>query len=215
MIGKASIVLEFKRVLSSGAIVQAKIWRLPSPTEERPHGYKYSLFMVVRESASSATTTKLAKAIIGIIVTPKRSTASFRLSACWTILETTSQRRSTVSEIRIRVEDTDAFFERTLASARKIDAGDHSLRPAELSFENAGMMFDILSTNRWALLNRLRSVGPTSIRALAKALGRDYRGVHSDVSKLLEAGLIGRDDNGKISVPWSKITAEVFLGAAA
>lgn len=106
-----------------------------------------------------------------------------------------------MSEIRIRIEDTDAFFERALATARRIDAGDYSSRSAELSFENAGMMFEILTTNRWALLNKLRSLGPSSIRALEKALGRDYRGVHSDVSKLLDVGLIERDGEGKISVP--------------
>lgn len=41
---KALLVLEFKRVLSSGAIVEARIWQLPAPTGERPHGFKYSLF---------------------------------------------------------------------------------------------------------------------------------------------------------------------------
>ena len=41
---RASIVFEAKRVLENGAIVQAKIWKLPAPTPERPHGLKYSLF---------------------------------------------------------------------------------------------------------------------------------------------------------------------------
>lgn len=120
-----------------------------------------------------------------------------------------------MNEIRIRVESTDEFFERALEAARRLDAGDFTPQPAELSFQDPGMMFDLLSSNRWALLNRLRSIGPSSIRALAKALGRDYRGVHADVSKLLEAGLVERDENGKILVPWTKITAEVILDEAA
>jgi len=33
-----------KLLLDSGAIVQLKIWRLPEPTEEGPHGLKYSLY---------------------------------------------------------------------------------------------------------------------------------------------------------------------------
>lgn len=41
---KATLFLSFKRVLANGAIMQARIWLLPSPNEERPHGYKYSLF---------------------------------------------------------------------------------------------------------------------------------------------------------------------------
>lgn len=56
---------------------------------------------------------------------------------------------------------------------------------------------------------------PSSIRALAPALGRDYRGVHADVTVLVDAGLIERDDSGVISVPWSRVTAEVALDVAA
>ena len=35
-----------------------------------------------------------------------------------------------------------------------------------------------------------------SIRALAIALGRDYRRVHEDVAALVEAGLLDRDESG-------------------
>jgi len=59
------------------------------------------------------------------------------------------------------------------------------------------------------------SRGPSSIRALAQTLGRDYRGVHSDVGVLVDAGLIERDDSGAISVPWSRVTAEMALDVAA
>jgi hypothetical protein len=41
---RASIILEVKRLLENGAIVQIKVWKLPAPTPERPHGLKYSLF---------------------------------------------------------------------------------------------------------------------------------------------------------------------------
>src|SRR3546814_16053747 len=73
----------------------------------------------------------------------------------------------------------------------------------------------VLTPNRWVLLRRLRSQGPSSIRALARALDRDYRGVHADVSALVEAGLIERNERGAIFVPWSRITAEMALDIAA
>ncbi len=41
---RASIIYEAKRVLEDGSIVEVKVWRLPAPTQERPHGLKYSLF---------------------------------------------------------------------------------------------------------------------------------------------------------------------------
>lgn len=40
----AKIIESQKFTLDGGATVQIKIWRLPKPTDERPHGLKYSLF---------------------------------------------------------------------------------------------------------------------------------------------------------------------------
>ncbi|MBN9078782.1 MAG: hypothetical protein J0H84_21450 [Rhizobiales bacterium] len=42
--GEASLVENRKSVLESGTIIQIRVWRLPRPTHERPHGLKYSLF---------------------------------------------------------------------------------------------------------------------------------------------------------------------------
>jgi hypothetical protein len=41
---KASLIRSRKVVLATGHIVQIKVWLLPKPTDERPHGLKYSLF---------------------------------------------------------------------------------------------------------------------------------------------------------------------------
>jgi len=41
---KATLLLEQKRILRDGGIIQMRIWQLPEPSEERPHGLKYSLF---------------------------------------------------------------------------------------------------------------------------------------------------------------------------
>ncbi|MGA7386122.1 MAG: DUF6516 family protein [Methylocella sp.] len=40
----AKLIERQKFTLDGGATVQIKIWRLPKPTVERPHGLKYSLF---------------------------------------------------------------------------------------------------------------------------------------------------------------------------
>ena len=38
-------LIEYRKLfLDGGAIVRIKVWRLPVPTAERPHGLKYSLF---------------------------------------------------------------------------------------------------------------------------------------------------------------------------
>ncbi len=46
----------------------------------------------------------------------------------------------------------------------------------------------------------------------AEPLGRDYERVHADVSALVQAGLIVRDDNG-IRAHYDSIQATVSLGA--
>jgi Family of unknown function (DUF6516) len=40
----AKLIESQKFTLDGGATVQIRIWRLPKPTVERPHGLKYSLF---------------------------------------------------------------------------------------------------------------------------------------------------------------------------
>jgi predicted transcriptional regulator len=73
----------------------------------------------------------------------------------------------------------------------------------------------VLTPNRWTLLRNLRGIGPSSIRALAQGLGRDYRGVHAEVTVLLDAGLVEKAGDGRISVLWSRITAEMSFDIAA
>ena len=46
------------------------------------------------------------------------------------------------------------------------------------------------------LLRYVRRHKVTSVRALAKALGRDYSNVHADVQALTAAGLLDTTDNG-------------------
>jgi predicted transcriptional regulator len=49
---------------------------------------------------------------------------------------------------------------------------------------------------RMELLHYVRRHQVTSVRALAKALGRDYSNVRADVQALTVAGLLGATDGG-------------------
>lgn len=119
-----------------------------------------------------------------------------------------------MSEVKIHIEGADDFFSGALEMAKSLDAGDRTAETASISFESMELLLKILTPNRWTLLRTLRANGPSSIRALSHLLARDYRGVHADVTTLIDAGLIERAD-GKISVPWSRITAEMAVDAAA
>jgi predicted transcriptional regulator len=120
-----------------------------------------------------------------------------------------------MNEVRLHVESLDQFFAGASAAARRIDRGDLRPQPASLSFESMEHLLRVLTPNRWTLLRRLRALGTSSVRALARSLERDYRGVHADVAALREVGLIERQADGKVLVPWSRITAEMSVDLAA
>lgn len=79
-----------------------------------------------------------------------------------------------------------------------------------VTFLDLGAMQAALSPRRLELLRRLRHHGASSIRALATALGRDYKNVHEDVSELEAAGLLVREGRS-LSAPWDEVQASVSL----
>ena len=71
-----------------------------------------------------------------------------------------------------------------------------------------------MSPKRLEVLRRLRSAGPSPIRALAALLERDYKSVYGDVDMLVAAGLITRKARDCVSVTWDRVVAEMDLAAA-
>jgi len=84
-----------------------------------------------------------------------------------------------------------------------------------LSFESARSLFAELTPARLDLLDTLRRVGPCSVYAVAKAAGRNYSNVHTDVARLEELGLIERSEDGSVSVPFEAVEILVPLAQTA
>jgi predicted transcriptional regulator len=87
------------------------------------------------------------------------------------------------------------------AARRFIDAwhrAEHgeTFRERHLAFESWDVLARILTGKRMELLHYVRRHNVTSIRSLAKALGRDYSNVHADVQALMAAGLLDATDSG-------------------
>ena len=93
-----------------------------------------------------------------------------------------------------------------VAAARKGYAPDF-----HLNFESARALFSDLTGARLDLLDTLRRVGPCSVYALAKAADRNYSNVHADVSRLEELGLIERNDDDSLDVPFESVEILVPL----
>jgi predicted transcriptional regulator len=84
-----------------------------------------------------------------------------------------------------------------------------------LTFESPAALFRALTPKRWELIERLQSLGPSSVRGLARALERDVKRVHQDVVALTKLGLITRAEDGRVCVPYDVIHADFDLRAVA
>jgi len=80
-----------------------------------------------------------------------------------------------------------------------------------LSLEDLPALARTLTPARWSLLENLRRDGTVSIYGLAKRVGRDYKNVHTDVTALLETGLLQKNAEGEIEVAWDVVRAELRL----
>jgi predicted transcriptional regulator len=100
--------------------------------------------------------------------------------------------------------------------ARKVDRGEAVPEADyELSFVTAAQLFSELTPARLVLLEALKRSGPLSIYALAKGLKRNYSNVHRDVGKLLEYGLVAKDAEGRVYVPWDEVLIRLSARSAA
>ncbi len=87
------------------------------------------------------------------------------------------------------------------ASRRFIDAWRRGERgeifhERHLAFESWDALTRVLTGKRMELLRYVHRNKVASVRALAKALGRDYSNVHADVQALTAAGLLDATDAG-------------------
>jgi predicted transcriptional regulator len=72
---------------------------------------------------------------------------------------------------------------------RRAENGE-TFHERHLAFESWDALARVLTGKRMELLRYVRRHTVTSVRALAKALGRDYSNVHGDVQALTAAGLL-------------------------
>ncbi len=102
----------------------------------------------------------------------------------------------TSERLHVQTGDTlDDIGARVIADWRRMERGEE-VHDKHVSFETWETMVRVLSPKRLELLRHLHRDPAKSIRALALALGRNYRRVHEDVEALVSAGLLDRDKDG-------------------
>ncbi len=101
--------------------------------------------------------------------------------------------------VDVRVGDTlETLGQRFVDAWHRAERGDLAPDNAQITvgFESFETMVRVLSPKRLELLRHVHKHPAKNIRALAQALGRDYRRVHEDVEALEAAGLLDRDREG-------------------
>lgn len=82
---------------------------------------------------------------------------------------------------------------------------------SDFTFESPAALFRSLTPARWAAIERLQTLGPSTLRGLGRALGRDVKSVYRDIHALIEIGLVTKDSKGRVLVPFSRIRTEFEL----
>ena len=85
--------------------------------------------------------------------------------------------------------------QRFISAWNRAERGE-TFQERHMAFESWEALSRVLTGKRMELLGYVRRHEVASVRALAKALGRDYSNVHADVQALSAAGLVTSGEGG-------------------
>jgi predicted transcriptional regulator len=87
-------------------------------------------------------------------------------------------------------------------------------KSARISFATPELLWKVLTAKRWELLKAMCGAGPISIREAARRVERDVKAVHTDITALLNAGVLDRVEDGRVIFPFEAVKVEFLLQAA-
>lgn len=118
-----------------------------------------------------------------------------------------------MNRIEIEVLSSQAAMAAFARAWRQAKAGRKAT--PRLAFGSIAELFSAVSEKRLELVRHVAANEGSQIRPLARALGRDYKNVHTDVQALLDLGLLGKDANGGLRAPFDEIVIRAGLRKAA
>ena len=87
-------------------------------------------------------------------------------------------------------------------------------KAARITFATPELLWKVLTAKRWQLLKAMCGTGPLSIREVARRVKRDVKAVHTDVTVLLNAGVLDRGKDGRVVFLFDSVKVEFLLHAA-
>jgi len=101
-----------------------------------------------------------------------------------------------MTSLHIRIESLNDFGARVAGAMKAAQAGRLRAKPHSISFPTYAAMHETLAPSRLEIIKALAGQGPLAIREVARRVGRDVQAVHRDVTRLINAGVIERDEAG-------------------
>jgi predicted transcriptional regulator len=98
--------------------------------------------------------------------------------------------------------------QRFVEAWHRAERGEKATPEDNVTFVTWSALASAMTDKRHALLRYLRRHPTPGIRALARALGRDYKRVHEDVVALMAVGLIEKED-GVLRADYDEIQASI------
>jgi predicted transcriptional regulator len=86
---------------------------------------------------------------------------------------------------------------------------------AHISFASVDLLWKTLTRKRWELLKAMTGQGPMTLREASRRVERDVKAVHADVHALLDAGVLDKQDDGRIVFPYDLVRVDFTLTNAA
>lgn len=87
-------------------------------------------------------------------------------------------------------------------------------RSARISFATPELLWKVLTAKRWEILKTMCGAGPVTVREVARRVSRDVKSVHGDLSALLKAGVLDKNESGQVVFPYESVKVEFLLQAA-
>jgi predicted transcriptional regulator len=87
-------------------------------------------------------------------------------------------------------------------------------RTARISFSTPELLWKVLTAKRWEILKAMCGAGPLTVREIARRVDRDVKSVHTDLTALLNAGVLDRAETGQVVFPYESVKVEFLLQAA-
>ena len=74
-------------------------------------------------------------------------------------------------------------------------------------------LWRVLAPKRMEIVRVMTRAGPLTIRKVERRVDRDFNGVHSDVTLLLDAGILEQAESGGVEFPYDRVHVEFDMAA--